>query len=150
MCSSDLSRYGPQVVCHRSFPKEDGEYVPFPTTIPGELVNCLKEQGIEKLYRHQLESYEIIQSGRNVLTATPTSSGKSLIYNLPVLQSILNYRSSTALYLFPLKALAQDQLRVLRSFEPLFEMQKDRESQDLAAIYDGDTSAWQKIGRAHV
>jgi len=67
-----------------------------------------------------------------------------LIYNLPVLESIFTNRSTRALYLFPLKALAQDQLRVLMQFESLFEVGAGSGPESLAAIYDGDTSPWQR------
>lgn len=142
-------KYGPQVVCHRSFPKSTGTYSPFPNNLPKELIQCLKDQGIERLYRHQQKAHDHIRDGDNVIVATPTSSGKSLIYNLPVLESILQKNDTKALYLFPLKALAQDQLRVLKQFESLNE-QKNGSTHTLAAIYDGDTSAWsrQKIRKS--
>jgi DEAD/DEAH box helicase domain-containing protein len=138
------TKYGPQVVCHRSFPEEKGKYVPFPSSLNDKLVTSLMQQGIENLYEHQGQAYQLIKSGNNVLVATPTSSGKSLIYNLPVLESIFTNRSARALYLFPLKALAQDQLRVLKQFESLFEADVVSDPAPLAAIYDGDTSPWQR------
>jgi len=110
-------KYGPQVVCHKTFPKEDGKFIEFPASIPNQLIQCLKQQGIEKLYIHQGRAYKLIKTGTNVLVATPTSSGKSLIYNLPVLEQLLSDEPGKALYLFPLKALAQDQLRVIQKFE---------------------------------
>jgi DEAD/DEAH box helicase domain-containing protein len=137
-------KYGPQVVCHRSFPKEKGTYVPFPSSLNDTLVTSLRQQGIKNLYEHQRQAYKLIKTGNNVLVATPTSSGKSLIYNLPVLESIFTNRSTRALYLFPLKALAQDQLRVLRDFEPLFKTDATPDSEPLSAIYDGDTSPYQR------
>lgn len=138
------SIYGPQVVCHKTFSEEKGEFVPFPAALPDKLTDCLREQGIKNLYSHQGKAYEAVRNGHNVLIATPTSSGKSLSYNLPVLESILNNSSTKALYLFPLKALAQDQLRVLQKFEGIFEPDEQGRSHLLAAIYDGDTLARQR------
>jgi len=137
-------RYGPQVVCHKTFPAQNGAYVPLPNTLPDILTSCLLKQGIEKLYSHQGIAYREIRNGKNVFAATPTSSGKSLIYNLPVIESIFRDRSTKALYLFPLKALAQDQLRVLKKFDEIFYTDKQKNTHTLAALYDGDTSARQR------
>lgn len=111
-----------------------------PSSLPSGLRHLLKNTGISKIYRHQREAHDHIQAGKNVLVATPTASGKSMVYNIPVIQSILQDPSARALYLFPLKALAQDQLRVLNSFEPLFTDDTRRGGGQLAALYDGDTS----------
>jgi DEAD/DEAH box helicase domain-containing protein len=103
-------------------------------------VDLLEEQGIKSLYGHQGVAHDLIRAGKNVLVATPTASGKSMVYNLPVIQSILEDMSTRALYLFPLKALAQDQQRVLKNFEPLFVSNTLPKPRVLAALYDGDTS----------
>ncbi len=91
--------------------------------------------GIKRLYSHQARAIDLIRSGRHVVVATPTASGKSLIYNLPVLERLIEDPASKALYLFPLKALAQDQLR---SLNELF-AHLPREVAPEAALYDGDT-----------
>jgi len=137
-------KFGPQVVCHKSFPEEKGEYAGFPSSLPKELVRCLNNQGIDQLYLHQEKAYRIIQSGEDVVVATPTSSGKSLIYNLPILERLLCTEAAKALYIFPLKSLAQDQLRVLKKFKSLFKNKGNGDGVNLAAIYDGDTSAWHR------
>ena len=72
-------------------------------------------RGIEQLYTHQSEAFAHVLDGRNVVTITPTASGKTLCYNAPVLNSILRTRPTRALYLFPTKALAQDQLDELHA-----------------------------------
>jgi len=96
----------------------------------------LHRLGLEKLYTHQVEALTFLRQGANVLIATPTASGKSLIYNITVLEEILNHPDSRALYLFPLKALEQDQLKVLKQW--MGAMGDDHKVG--ADIYDGDTS----------
>ncbi|MBN1549845.1 DEAD/DEAH box helicase, partial [bacterium] len=73
----------------------------------------LDQLGINALYTHQAEAYEILREGKNILVSTPTASGKSLIYQLPSLELILRDPRATVLYLFPFKALAQDQAKSL-------------------------------------
>lgn len=138
-------QYGKQVVCHRTFTPETGDTVPFTASVPGAIIDLLAKQGIDSLYRHQVMAHELIQAGKNVMVATPTASGKSMVYNLPVIQSILHDTTTAALYLFPLKALAQDQQRVLRTFDPLFAEDVSRQDRPLAALYDGDTSAAKRV-----
>jgi len=86
---------------------------PFPTDLPTPLRSELTKRGIESLYSHQLRSWTYARDGKNVVLATGTASGKTLAYNLPVLASLLSNNAARALYLFPTKALAQDQLSVL-------------------------------------
>ncbi len=144
------NKYGPQVVCHKVFSKENGNCVKFPQGLNKKLIHCLQKIGIRSLYVHQEKAFTLVEDGKNLLAATPTSSGKSMIYNLPVLESILTNNKSRSLYLFPLKALAQDQLRILQQFESNLELDGFPDKQALAAIYDGDTSSWhRKKIRAH-
>ncbi len=136
-------KYGPQVVCHRSFPEETGSWRSPVCSIAEPLTDWLKHLGITQLYEHQAEALELTGAGKDIIAATPTASGKSMIYNLPVLDAVLHDTTAKALYLFPLKALAQDQLRVLQGFER-FSGWKEQNSSPLAALYDGDTSAWKR------
>ncbi len=103
---------------------------PIPENIHPHLKSFLKEAGISKLFIHQAETYRTVLEGRDVVITTPTASGKSLAYNLPVLDSLLKDRDAKALYLFPTKALSQDQVKVLEDF---------RLSDLRLYIYDGDT-----------
>jgi DEAD/DEAH box helicase domain-containing protein len=135
-------KFGPQVVCHRAFGEETGEYKRLPVELHPDLTDHLKNQGIHSLYKHQAQAFELISKGKDLLAATPTSSGKSLIYNLPVLNSIFSNPGTHALYLFPLKALAQDQLRILKQFEATLNRVTKSRSRSLAEIYDGDTSSY--------
>ena len=86
---------------------------PFPEALDPRLQQALRARGIGQLYRHQAEAIDHALAGRNAVIVTPTASGKTLCYNAPVLHGILNDSSTRALYLFPTKALAQDQLAEL-------------------------------------
>jgi len=87
---------------------------PLPTDLPPALTQALNRIGITNLYSHQMEALEILRAGLDMSIVTPTASGKTLCYNLPILESCLNRPQTTALYIFPLKALALDQLRKLQ------------------------------------
>jgi len=91
----------------------DGSYAELPASLPPEAVRALQQQGITQLYSHQHAAYEQIRQGRHIVVVTPTASGKTLCYNLPVLESLLADPGARALYLFPTKALAEDQLHEL-------------------------------------
>ncbi len=93
----------------------------------------LSEQGIEKLYSHQASAINSVREGKSIVVVTSAASGKTLCYNIPVLEKAIEDPDSTALYLFPTKALAQDQYRKLRNIKKVFP-----ELPDVAA-YDGDT-----------
>lgn len=112
---------------------------PFPTEIDPRLVLAYQQDGIQALYQHQLDIWDGVQGSRVVVSATPTASGKTLGYNLPVLDRILKQPNSTALYLFPTKALGADQV------SKLMEMSKRLRKicgykTFLAGAYDGDTA----------
>ncbi|MGD0217822.1 MAG: DEAD/DEAH box helicase [Desulfobaccales bacterium] len=124
---------------YRYLPEVAADYAPKDAGLPPELTAALQRQGISRLYRHQAEALAAIRAGRNVLVATPTASGKTLIYNLPVLESLLQDGSGHALYLFPLKALEQDQLKALKELDAALPSPFLR-----AAIYDGDTPPSQR------
>jgi len=89
------------------------EYAPFPDALDERLGRVLAARGIEQFYTHQAAAVGHALAGRNVVITTPTASGKTLCYNAPVLSAILKDPSARALYLFPTKALAQDQLAEL-------------------------------------
>ncbi|MGB8951058.1 MAG: DEAD/DEAH box helicase [Candidatus Aminicenantales bacterium] len=88
---------------------QEGSYKEYPPEVHPALVKALKQKGFERLYTHQYSSWEALQNNKNIVVVTPTASGKTLCYNLPVLNSILLNPSSRVLYLFPTKALSQDQ-----------------------------------------
>lgn len=137
-------KFGPQVVAHRAVPASEGHFVQ-PDMLVEPLQALLQKNGIKGLYSHQAEAIQHILDGKNVIVATATASGKSFIYNLPVLQSVLDDPATKALYLFPLKALAQDQFKTLNALTgELQEHLASLPGKDLAAIYDGDTSAYKR------
>jgi len=110
---------------------------PFPDDLPAALRDALSQRGIDSLYSHQLEAWSHIRSGKNIVLATGTASGKTLAYNLPIIASLITNSDARALYLFPTKALAQDQLSGLHQLQSSI---KNLQS----AIYDGDTPQSQR------
>ena len=112
----------------------------FPSDLHSALVRSLQAQGIKQLYSHQLESWNKIKQNRNVVITTGTASGKTLCYNLSVLDRLLRYPDSRALYIFPTKALAQDQKAKLVEFSSNLNNSKSQKLSIRADIYDGDTS----------
>ena len=114
----------------RDFPGRANEPAPFPDDVPEVLVDRLALLGIEGLYEHQRRALDAVRAGRNVVIATGTASGKTLVYNFAFASEALADPKRTALYLFPTKALARDQLRQVRELKL---------PQLKAAVYDGDT-----------
>ena len=129
-------KLGPQVTCHRLFAPAEPHYATTSLPWPAAISRVLEQRGIAGLYSHQALATDHIRAGHSIVAATPTASGKSLIYNLPVLDRYLRDRDARALYLFPLKALAQDQLG---AFNALVEGWP-KEARPTAALYDGDTT----------
>lgn len=128
-----------QVVYHTALPATPSWLAQPEAPWPEDVKNILNALGIQELYGHQAEAVDHIRSGHHVVVATSTASGKTLTYNLPVIEKILEEPGTKALYIFPLKALAQDQLRVFNEMTGCIKGAKPN-----AAIYDGDTSAWHR------
>jgi DEAD/DEAH box helicase domain-containing protein len=103
-------RFMENVKALKRIPASPGRLVPYPDWIDPRLREVLQEQGAGKLYSHQAEAVGLVRERRDIVLVTPTASGKTLCYNLPVLQSILEEPETRALYMFPTKALAQDQM----------------------------------------
>jgi DEAD/DEAH box helicase domain-containing protein len=116
----------------RTLPPRPAQTHPLPGDLPAPLRAALLGRGIDRLYSHQLEAWTQARAGRNLILATGTASGKTLAYNLPILSALIGNDSARALYLFPTKALAQDQLSTLAGLN-------DASFGIPAAIYDGDT-----------
>jgi DEAD/DEAH box helicase domain-containing protein len=115
-------------------PASDARFAPLPSDLRPELIRALATRGIERLYSHQADAYNAVRQGRHLVVVTPTASGKTLCYNLPVLQRLLEHPERRALYVFPTKALAQDQLAELSALKHGLPI-------DLRVdTYDGDTS----------
>src|SRR5512137_385444 len=115
----------------RRIEAQDARYEDFPMGIDPRLRAALTRRGIDRLYTHQARAIEHALAGRNVVVTTPTASGKTLCYNIPVMNRILADPASRALYLFPTKALAQDQLAEL-----------DRLSQEISRAADVDVGVF--------
>ena len=151
----------PIVTAVERMPAIEARYAPFPERTDGRLRAALSARGVEQLYTHQADALGHTFAGRNVVVITPTASGKTLCYNVPVLDAVLRDPSARALYLFPTKALAQDQLAELQGLAECLAEQDNRAAgapgSDNVQIgvftYDGDTpqDARRAIrGRAHV
>jgi DEAD/DEAH box helicase domain-containing protein len=104
---------GPHITAVRRFERRPAVFAPFPSSLDPRLVESLRSRGVQQLYSHQARAFEIVAKGENLVVVTPTASGKTLCYNLPVLQALVAEPDSRVLYLFPTKALAQDQLAEL-------------------------------------
>jgi DEAD/DEAH box helicase domain-containing protein len=122
-----------EITLDQVIPASPAVYAPLPAELRPELAAALNRRGIERLYSHQAEAFDAVRHGRHLVVVTPTASGKTLCYNLPVLQRLLENPEKRALYVYPTKALAQDQLAelgALKSGLPI-EVRVD--------TYDGDT-----------
>ncbi|MDO8427174.1 MAG: DEAD/DEAH box helicase, partial [Deltaproteobacteria bacterium] len=118
-----------------------------------ELRQALEGIGIGRLFAHQAKGIDLIRDGKNVVIMTPTASGKSLIYNIPVVESILQDPESHAMYIFPLKGLEQDQLKAFRELTDGLPLERATVPQtgkrkafvpSVCEIYDGDTTAYRR------
>jgi len=102
------------VTAVQRIPPREARWTPMPAWVRSEIAGAYREKGIEQLYSHQAEAAERVRSGKNVAIVTPTASGKTLCYNLAVLNAVMENPDTRALYIFPTKALAQDQLAELQ------------------------------------
>ncbi|MFP4393248.1 MAG: DEAD/DEAH box helicase [Desulfohalobiaceae bacterium] len=134
-------RLGARVMHIQELPGQKASYQGLDEPWPKPIQDLLQGVGIENLYSHQAQALNQIRSGKHTVVSTPTASGKSLIYNLPVWESILKDPESRSLYLFPLKALAQDQLRVMQ--EDLAHWQES--CRPRIDVYDGDTPKQERV-----
>ncbi|TYT25549.1 DEAD/DEAH box helicase [Luteimonas viscosa] len=125
-------RYADRVTGQFTIPGQAADLRPLPRDLPPALEAALQARGIRSLYSHQAQAWEAARAGRNVVVATPTASGKSLCYTLPVVSAALE-QGAKALYLFPTKALAQDQVA------ELLELNAAGALGLRAATFDGDT-----------
>ena len=118
----------------RTLPATEGRYEPLPDDMDPRLCDVLRARGIHRLYCHQAECFRLAQEGRDFVVVTPTASGKTLCYNLPVVSAILKNNDARALYLFPTKALSADQV------SGLYDMIEALGVDIKTYTYDGDTS----------
>lgn len=121
-------------------PEKEGRYRMLPPFLDPGLSKALHLRGIEQLYSHQFEAVDAVNRGEHVVVVTPTASGKTLCYNLPVVNSMISDLNSRALYLFPTKALSQDQVAELRDLTAGLEVKLN------CHTYDGDTEPGLRLG----
>jgi DEAD/DEAH box helicase domain-containing protein len=117
----------------RHFPAREPQWADFPAWVDADLVAAYAVKGIQRPYSHQATAAEAVHNGKNIVIVTPTASGKTLCYNLPILNAILETPDTRALYLFPTKALAQDQLAELH------DLNRRLNNRFGVFTYDGDT-----------
>src|SRR5712692_5176785 len=125
--------HGEILTAVRHFPAREAQWADFPAWVHTDLAAAYGGKGICRLYSHQAAAAEAVHAGKNIVIVTPTASGKTLCYNLPILNAILENPDSRALYLFPTKALAQDQLA------ELYDLNQRLENNFGVFTYDGDT-----------
>jgi len=130
-------KYADRITGSFVVPATSGRYAPFPSDLPEALVQALRSRDIDRLYSHQAAAWDAARRGENLVVVTPTASGKSLCYTLPVVAAAMQ-RQHKALYLFPTKALAQDQVA------ELMELSKVGDLGVRAATFDGDTPGDQR------
>jgi DEAD/DEAH box helicase domain-containing protein len=124
--------FAPHIVEERLLPATDGDFVPLPADLDNRIAGALRNRGIRAIYTHQGEVWERVRQGHNVVVVTPTASGKTICYNLPTLQALLLDDKARALYIFPTKALSQDQQSELNELT-------GGEIPVKVSTYDGDT-----------
>ena len=133
----------PNITFVKEYELTEGEFRPYPEYIAPQLCTVLQSSGIPLLYSHQVECLQYAKSGQNVVVTTGTSSGKTLCYNLAILDQMLQNTRGTALYVFPTKALAHDQLQnlqsLIRDLNQLCPETSEKITPDRVTVYDGDT-----------
>lgn len=132
-------KFSRNIIATRVIPRRTSSCLPIPEETDQELKKCLEELGYGELFSHQSEMLEKAIQGQNVIITTGTASGKSLSFYLPVLHEIIKNPSKKALFIYPTKALTQDQKKSLQPFENYFGHRKLK-----VGIYDGDTPASQR------
>ena len=125
-----LAKFG-EITYSETRPRREAVYVPLPAWLNDRTFSLLSDQNIHLLYHHQRKAIEAVYNGENVVISTGTSSGKSLCYQIPLIEMLLSDENATAILVFPTKALTQDQHRSLTALIP--------EQAEKIAVYDGDT-----------
>jgi DEAD/DEAH box helicase domain-containing protein len=132
-----MQSYKKQIVNIQEIPAQEASFGELEKPLPENLQTCILNRKI-KLYTHQTQAINLARQNKNVVIATPTASGKTLAFNIPVLEALTKNPKATALYLYPTKALTNDQLKVLR------ELEKDTGIKADTNVYDGDTPQHQR------
>ena len=144
---SALKRYkgfSGDIVCHKTLQSQRAVFADENFEQKSNISILLKSLGIKKLYNHQKKAITMVKNGIHTVIATPPASGKTLIYNIPVIDEIIEDPETQALYLFPLKALARDQLATVQHLFDAVNTLNKTPNPLKAAVYDGDVSSYQK------
>lgn len=141
------TRVASHIAAYRHFPPTEAAYRELQLSEP--LRAALARRGIERFWSHQVEGIEAVRRGEHVVVMTPTASGKSLIYNIPIVETFLEHPDATALYVFPLKGLEHDQVAKLNRLLADVGLRhpprpRERTPLALAEVYDGETSAYRR------
>ncbi|MFZ1685733.1 MAG: DEAD/DEAH box helicase [Candidatus Zixiibacteriota bacterium] len=123
----------PNITTWKTFPPKPPKFADYPKGIDRRIVETMQKRGVEKLYTHQASAIQASLDGEDIVVVTPTASGKTLCYNIPVINEILKSSESRALYLFPTKALSQDQL------SELYDLIQKLDVDIKTYTFDGDT-----------
>ena len=132
-----MPSYKKQIVHIQKISAQEASFGELEKPLPQQIQNCLLNREIT-FYSHQAEAINNVRQGKNVVIVTPTASGKTLAFNIPVLEALTEDQKASALYLYPTKALTNDQLNVLK------ELEKDTGIKMSPNIYDGDTPQSQR------
>ena len=136
---SESQQFAPMVAVNHYVPGEDGIFQsPFEIVNPS-MSDLLQKMGMIKLYRHQVDALNAISNKNDIVVTTPTASGKTFIYSFAAIHAFIDESHATSLFLYPLKALAQDQLKAFSEM-----VERTGPTTIRAAIYDGDTNAYQR------
>ena len=131
-------RYRDKIVHVETIPSKKAKYKKI-DNLNGRIIDYLESKDV-KLYEHQAEAYEHIQNKENIIITTPTASGKTLAFNLPIMETMIEDEEATALYIYPAKALSNDQLHVLENLEEELDIKTNPRT------YDGDTPKDERYG----
>jgi DEAD/DEAH box helicase domain-containing protein len=134
-----MSSYKKQIAHIEKIPSQEASFGALEKPLPLKIQDYLIHKKI-RLYSHQASAINKIRQGKNVIIVTPTASGKTLAFNIPVIEALIENENSTALYLYPTKALTNDQLKVLK------EMEQETQVKATPNVYDGDTPQHQRAG----
>ena len=137
--------YSGQLEHVERLPARRARYGRLSAPLPPALEAALKAAGVDRFFRHQAQAIDSVRRGQHIVVATGTASGKTLVYNVPVVEAVMRDPRARALYLFPTKALAQDQVRALNELTDGLRRGSSRKDEEsgwtpLFGTYDGDTS----------
>jgi DEAD/DEAH box helicase domain-containing protein len=136
--------YTDSLVSEQVIPGQEAVYQDFPAALDTPIINTLSLLGITKLYKHQSEAIQEVMNGKHIVVSTGVASGKSLTYQIPILQTLTTNPNSRTLLIFPTKALAQDQHLKLNNLLTVWQKQQTKPIKLSAGIYDGDTPSAQR------